>query len=144
VILLDTNVLMYAVGGEHPLKDPCRRLIDAHGAGRIELTTTLEVLQEFAHVWARRRPRDRTISMARLFAESLTIVTTSEGDVDHGLELFVEHPRLSVLDTVLAAVALHHNAEALVSADRAFSAIPNLRHVDPATPALDALLGSGS
>jgi predicted nucleic acid-binding protein len=144
VILLDTNVLMYAVGGEHPLRDPCRRLLDAQRRGQVELMITLEVLQEFAYGRARRRPRDRTALLARLFAESLTLVETSMDDLDHGLELFVDHPRLSVIDGVLAAVALRHDAEALVSADRAFRRITDLRHVDPATPALDALLNTHS
>jgi uncharacterized protein len=144
VILLDTNVLMYAVGGDHPLRDPCRRLLGAQGRGRLELMTTLEVLQEFAEVRARRRPRDRTALLARLFAESLTIVETSMDDLDHGLELFVDHPRLSAVDAVLVAVALRHDAEALVSGDRAFAGIADLRHVDPATPDLDALLSTHS
>ena len=140
MILVDTNVLLYAVGGDHPLQDPCRGLLDAQGAGRLELMTTLDVLQEFTYVRARRRPRDRTALLARLFAESLTIVETSVDDLDHGLELFVDHRGLDVIDAVLAAVALHHDAEALVSADRAFAHITELRHVDPATPTLDALL----
>jgi uncharacterized protein len=144
VILLDTNVLIYAVGDDHPLRDPCRRLIAALDAKRIELVTILAVLQEFTDVRSRRRPRDRAISLTRLFSESLTIAETSVADLDDGLELFVAHRQLSVVDAVLAAVALHHDAEALVSADRAFADIPNLRHVDPATPALDALLGSRS
>ena len=143
MILLDTNVLSYAVGEDHPLRERCRRIL-AHGrSDATELATTVEVLQEFAHVRSRRRSRDRTISMARLFAGSLAIVTASEDDVDHGLELFVKHQRLDAFDAVLAAVALRHDAP-LVSADRAFAGVPGLRHIDPATPDLDALLVGNS
>src|SRR5579871_5895007 len=49
MILLDTTVLSYAVGDEHPLRDPCRSLLTAHGDGHIEATTTIEVVQEFTH-----------------------------------------------------------------------------------------------
>ena len=58
MILLDTSVLVYAVGAEHPLREPCRAVIAAVGDGTIAATTTVEVLQEFAHVPARRRGRD--------------------------------------------------------------------------------------
>lgn len=33
LIVLDTSVLVYAVGTEHPLRHPCRRLIAAIGDG---------------------------------------------------------------------------------------------------------------
>ena len=31
---LDANIIMYALGQEHPLKEPCRTLIDQIGDGR--------------------------------------------------------------------------------------------------------------
>ena len=40
MIILDTTVLVYAVGADHPLRDPRRRVLVAHGEGRIEATTT--------------------------------------------------------------------------------------------------------
>jgi predicted nucleic acid-binding protein len=63
-------------------------------------------------------------------------------DLDRGLALFGEHPALGAFDAVLAAVALDRGAEALVSADRAFVSVPNLRWVDPATPALRRLINA--
>ena len=91
MIVVDTTVLAYAVGDTHPLREPCRRLLAAHADGRIEATTTVEVIQAF--------------------------------------------------DAVLAAVAIGRRADALVSADRAFAAIPGLTLIDPATPAMRRLIG---
>ena len=65
MILLDTTVLSYAVGADHPLREPCRRLLRAHGNGHIEATTTIEVIQEFVHVRARRRSRPDAVALAR-------------------------------------------------------------------------------
>ena len=65
MIVLDTTVLAYAVGEAHPLRDPCRRLLAAHAEGRIEATTTVEVIQEFAHIRARRRTRPDAVRLAR-------------------------------------------------------------------------------
>lgn len=142
MILLDTNVLVYAVGGPHPLRESCRRLVTAHGTGHVELAVTVEVLQEFAHIRAKRRRRADVVPLARLFGDSLTVVQVSLDDLDQGLELFQAHPGIDAFDAVLAAVALRHEAEALVSADRGFVGISGLRHVDPATPALDRLIAT--
>lgn len=52
MIDLDTTILVYAKGADHPLRDPCRRLIAAIEEGRVLATTTSEVIQEFVHVRA--------------------------------------------------------------------------------------------
>jgi predicted nucleic acid-binding protein len=57
--VLDTTVLVYAKGADHPLRDPCRQLIAAIAARRLEATTTVEAIQELVHVRARHRDRAR-------------------------------------------------------------------------------------
>jgi predicted nucleic acid-binding protein len=141
VIVLDTTVLAYAVGDDHPLREPCRRLLAAHANGAIEATTTVEVLQEFAHVRACRRTREDAVRLTRLYAAALDPIVTTAADLDAGLSLFERHPETGAFDAVLAAVAIARGAEAVVSADRVFGAIPELVWIDPATPALDRLLG---
>jgi predicted nucleic acid-binding protein len=141
VILLDTTVLSYAVGMDHPLREPCRRLLRAHGDGRIEAATTIEVVQEFVHVRARRRSRPDAVALGRRYTTALSLLVARADDLDLGLTLFERHPALGAFDAVLAAVALNQRVEALVSADRAFGEVPNLPWVDPATPNLDHLIG---
>src|SRR5688500_7640344 len=55
MIVLDTTVLCYTVGESHPLREPCRQLLLAQADGRVDAATTIEVIQEFVHVRARRR-----------------------------------------------------------------------------------------
>lgn len=141
MIVLDTTVLIYAVGEEHPLRAPCQRLLFAHGEGHVDGATTVEAIQEFAHIRARRRSRSDAVDAARAFASTLTMLMATPEDLDRGLELFADHPRLGSIDAVLAAVAMGHGAEALVSADTGFAAIPGLRWIDPATPAIESILG---
>jgi len=129
------------VGDEHPLRAPCRRLLAAHGDGRIEATTTVEVVQEFVHVRAHRRPQADAVALGRHYAAAFALLLTRPEDLDLGLTLFERHPLLGAFDSVLAAVALNRQAEALVSPDRAFGGVPDLPWVDPATPALDGLIG---
>ena len=141
MILLDTTILVYAVGEEHPLRQPCRRLLAAHAEGRLEATTTIEAIQEFTHVRARRRSRSDAVRIARHYGAALRPLFTTSDDLDRGLQLFEGHPELGAFDAVLAAVALGRGAEALISADRAFAAVPGLAWIDPASPAIERLIG---
>lgn len=141
MILLDTTVLVYAVGEDHPLADPCSELLGAVALGQISATTTIGVLQEFAHVRARRQGRDDASEMARRFGELLgPLACPSDAEVGPAMALFREVPALGAFDAVLAATARAGNA-ALVSADRAFAGVPGLRLHDPASPGFLAELG---
>jgi predicted nucleic acid-binding protein len=141
VILLDTTVLAHAVGADHVLRPACRRLLEAHVRGEVQAATTVEVLQEFTHVRVRLRrcSREDAVDLARSFAAMLTLISTDAADLDLGLRLYLAHPRLGTFDAVLAAVALNRRLDTLVSADRAFSEVPELRWIDPA-----ASVGSSS
>jgi predicted nucleic acid-binding protein len=138
MILLDTTILVYAVGSDHPLREPCRMVIAAVGDGRLAATTTVEALQEFAHVSARRRGRTDAATQAALYATLLApLVTVDADDLTQGLRLFREHERLGAFDAVLAAAALRReHIRGILSADRAFGAVSELEHIDPADPQL--------
>lgn len=126
MIVLDTTVLVYAVGGDHPLADPARGLVDAIAAGRVRASTTVEVIQEFAHVRARRRGRSDAAALGRAYATLLAPLLAPEGDdLADGLTLF-EESSLGCFDAVLAATAMAREADGLVTADEAFSSVPGL------------------
>lgn len=132
MIVLDTTVLVYAVGTDHSLRGPCVELLEAVASQRIEATTTVEVIQEFCHVRARRRGREDSVRLARDFTYALSpLLSVDEARLLVGLNLFATTPPLGSFDAVLAAVTLDVGAEALVSADRSFAAVAGLRHVLP-------------
>ena len=133
MILLDTNVLSYAVGEEHALRAACRRVLEAHLNGDFQAVTTVEVIREFAHVRSRRRRRDDAVELARQYAELIPLVTTDSRDLSLGLSLFAAHQRIGAFDAVLAAVALNRQLEGVVSTDRAFGDVPGLHWIDPAS-----------
>jgi predicted nucleic acid-binding protein len=140
MIVVDTTVLVYAVGTDHPLRAPCRRLVEAVAAGR-PATTTVEVLQEFTHVRARRRGRDDAVRLARDYLELLApLLIVGDDDLKAGLRLYARTQRLGAFDAVLAAAASRANADAVVSADVAF-ADADVAHVFPDEPGITALLG---
>jgi predicted nucleic acid-binding protein len=140
VIVVDTTILVYAVGDDHPLREPSRRLLAAHRDGSIEAGTTVEVIQEFAHVRARRRDRHDAVDLARNYLRALTILVTTAEELERGLDLYERSPDLGAFDAVLAAVALEREAEALISGDHAYGVIDGLRWIGPAMPEFDRWL----
>lgn len=141
MIVLDTTILLYAAGGDHPLHDPCLLLLDRLEAGRLEATTTVEVIQEFAHVRSRRRSRQDAAGLARNFARLLApMLAPSATDLSDGLDVFETSTGLGAFDCVLAAACIRRSAH-LASADKAFASVPGLAHVAPGTPRFDELLG---
>jgi uncharacterized protein len=141
VIVLDTTVLVYAVGSEHPLREPCRHLVELVADGRVRATTTVETIQELVHVRARRRDRRDAAAVGRDFAALLApLLRPDASALDAGLRLYEANDRLGAFDAVLAAAAIHADATALVSADAAFADVAGLRHLDPADPDFAAAL----
>lgn len=132
MIVVDTTVLVYAVGDQHDFRDPCRDLMAAIRAGSIQATTTAEVVQEFVHVRARRRGRDDAAQLGEAFLTLFSpLLIVEESDVRAGLEIFSRYQSVGSFDAVLAAAATSVGADALVSADQGFGSVPDLRHVVP-------------
>ena len=46
---IDTAIIMYAAGGEHPLRDPSRRVLSRIGEGELDGVISVEVIQEILH-----------------------------------------------------------------------------------------------
>jgi predicted nucleic acid-binding protein len=144
MIVLDTTVLVYAKGADHPLRDPCRQLVEAIAEGEIEATTSVEVIQEFVHVRARRRGREDAAAMGRDYAELLSpLLAVTREHLRLGLTMFERAERLGAFDAVLAAAAAAHGATALVSADAAFATVEEVVHVLPDARGVADLLASG-
>jgi predicted nucleic acid-binding protein len=141
LIVLDTTILVCAMGQEHSLREPCRALIEAIGTGIVEATTTPEVIQEFVHVRARRRSRRDAAQLGKSFADLLSpLLAVGEDHLAAGLSLFQRHSTLRAFDAVLAAAALASGADALVSSDATFARVPVLNHLAPGTPEFHRLI----
>lgn len=124
MIVLDTTVLVYAVGSPHPLAAPCRALVELIGDGTVHATSTMQVIQEFAHIQARRRGRTDAARLAQRYATLLApLLAPGEDDLEAGLATFARQERLDAFDAVLVATARRAGAAALVSADHGFEGL---------------------
>lgn len=141
MIVVDTTVLVYAAGADHPFREPCRRLVEAVARADVEATTTVEVIQEFVHVRARRRTRSDAAELGEAYADLLApLLPLTVDSLRAGMRLYRGSERLGAFDAVLAAAAIAAQAEALVSADAAFAEVGGLVHVVPDETSIGGLL----
>ncbi|MXX74559.1 MAG: type II toxin-antitoxin system VapC family toxin [Holophagales bacterium] len=123
MIFVDTNVLMYTVGGDHPLGAEARRFMDESLAQGTPLVTSAEVLQELLHVYLR---ADRPTTLAHAFelvGHCMDDVWPVEGaDVALAHDLSSVHAGLEARDLVHLACCRRRKASGLKTFDRALAA----------------------
>jgi predicted nucleic acid-binding protein len=130
--LIDANVLIYARGVPHPYRDACRHLLAEVEAGRLEANVDTEVLQEIVHVyWYHGRLERGLDYLDRLLVLFPTPFPVTGETVTTARDILADHPALSPRDAIHAAVILNHSLEAIVSADRAFDKITEIKRLDP-------------
>lgn len=139
--LYDTAVFVYAVGKEHPYRDPCRRIVAAARDGALAGEASVEVIHELAHVLVRRGgDRASALGLAGAAAELARLHEFAPSDLPLMMALLADHRALDVRDAVFAATALNRGIPLILSPDRGFDEVPGLDRVDPAAPdALDRL-----
>jgi predicted nucleic acid-binding protein len=130
MILVDSNVLMYAGGVEHPNKKPAVAFLKRVAAGEVEAAVDAEVLQEVIHRYRalRRWPEGQLVyeSTRGLFPEVLAIT----GPVmDYAKRLVDADERISARDAVHAAVVAVYRLEGICTFDRDFDRIRGCRRV---------------
>lgn len=131
--LYDTSIFIYAVGREHPYRDPCRAILTRAGAEELRGEASADLLQELAHQRFRRTGnRSEASDVARAAARVCKLHALEADDVQRGIGLFEEHAELDARDAVFAAVALNRGIDAILATDRAYDEVPGLERIDPA------------
>lgn len=123
MIFIDTNVFMFAVGREHPLKAKARSFFQESIANESVLATSAEVLQELLHAYL---PVDRlgTLDLALdLVRRSVaTVWTVESADVLLARDLAETHRGLGARDLLHLACCVRRDVTEVQSFDRALSA----------------------
>ncbi len=131
-VFVDTAVMMYAAGRDHPLREPCRRILEGMVEGSVSGTTSVEVIQEIVHRYRSIGQPDLAFTVSRdtldLFAPVLPITHALMRRVP---DLARRYPRLAARDVVHVATCIHEGIVEIVSPDRSFDAVKELRRVPP-------------
>ena len=131
-LFIDTAVLMYAAGAGHPLREPCRRIMLAIGSGALEAVTSVEVVQELLH----RFLAIRRIEIGTQLASDAMDTFAPVLPISHALmrrvpTLASRYPKLAARDLVHVATCIHEGINEIVSPDRAFDQVSEIRRLDP-------------
>lgn len=119
MIFVDTNVFVYAVGRDHPLREPSRAFfLGARAEGR-RLVTSAEVLQELLHVYVPVR-RVETLDAALLLVEGSVeaVLPLEREDVVLARALIDAHPALGARDLAHVALCRRRGISEVMSHDR--------------------------
>lgn len=130
--LVDSNVLMYAAGAPHPHKEPSLRFLESVVRGESEAAVDAEVLQEILH---RYRSIGRWEDGRLVYDRARTIfplVLPVDGEVLDGTRALLDrYQDLSARDALHAAVVMVHDLVGIVSFDRDFDRLDEVRRFEP-------------
>jgi uncharacterized protein len=136
LVFVDSNIPLYATGGEHQLREPCRQIIRRIAAQPSRFLTSAEVLQEMLHHFLRvkRWPQAQfTLNdFIDLMAGRIEAVTSD--DVWRAGEMASDRPGIESRDYVHCAVMGRVGALVILSADAGFDRLP-VRRIDPSKAA---------
>jgi uncharacterized protein len=130
--LFDTGIFLYAIGSEHPYRQPCQAILRELQTGRLAGEASIELIHEFAYVRARRDPRATAAHLAGRIGRSCPLHAVDLADIDCAFDLWCKHERLDMRDAIFAAQALNRGIDAILSADKGYDEIPGLQRIDPA------------
>lgn len=123
MIFVDNNVIMYAVGREHPLRAEAQAFFEESLASNEVLVTSAEVLQELMHAYLRAdrlETLDTALSLAR--ARIPTVWPVEAEDVDLARVLVDRHPGLGARDLLHVACCLRRDVVRVRTFDRGLAA----------------------
>jgi predicted nucleic acid-binding protein len=132
MVFVDTNVLMYAAGSDHPLRDPCRAVVDGISNRSIQGVTSVEVVQEILHRYLAINRYEGGIALAEqtldLFAPVLPLTHALVRRVP---DLARRYPALSARDLIHLATCIHEGIEEIISTDQSFDTVREVRRIAP-------------
>lgn len=132
MILVDSNVLMYAAGAEHPNRAPALALLGRVAAGELEAAIDAEVLQEILHRYRsinRWTDGRKVYRLAReLFPDVLPVTREV---MDRARDLMDADAGISARDAVHAAVVQTGQLAGICTFDQDFDRIPGCSRIAP-------------
>jgi uncharacterized protein len=124
VIFVDTNVIMYAVGRPHPLREETRRFFEESlDTSASRLCTSAEVLQELMHAYIG-VDRLHTLSAAFQLVNACipTVFEINKDDIETALGLVETRRELGARDLLHLAVCHNRGVTGIKTYDRALRA----------------------
>jgi predicted nucleic acid-binding protein len=130
MIFIDSNIPMYLVGRQHPLKAEAQRLLEAAVTSEQRLVTSAEVLQEILHRYVAINRREAIQpAFDALLGVVDEVVAVEEDDVLRARDLVIGTKALSARDALHVAVMVREGISRVMSFDTDFDRVPGIVRV---------------
>lgn len=132
MILIDTNIFMYAAGKESPQKGPCQRFLEkiVNGEGPA-VCTNAEVLQEILHRYRALKVPEIGFQLFDAITHlGIPVLAVTDRAMAEARRLLEEYPLLSTRDGVHLGVMREHGIEEILSYDGGFSEVPWVKRLE--------------
>ena len=129
---IDANLIMYSLGGPHPLRTPCKAVLGKIRAGSVFAVTNTEVLQEILYrYFSIQRQAVGELACTSLVEICAEVLPLTLQDTDRALDLLKRTPTLTSRDAVHAATMINNGIQEIYSTDPHFDLIPEIRRIPP-------------
>ncbi len=129
---IDANLIMYSMGGPHPLREPCKTIFEKIRDRRIVVTTNTEVLQEILYrYFSIGRSTLGEIAYKSMVEICVNVLPVTLQDTGRALELLKSYKVITSRDAIHAATMINNNVKKILSTDSHFDSIPNIKRINP-------------
>jgi uncharacterized protein len=129
---IDTNIFIYSVGRDHPLKSKCASAIRRIRDEEIRAILNTEIIQEILYRYQSIKELPFGIRLAReAILLSSKILPVTERDLSSALELLESHPQIETRNAFHAAIMINNGIKEIISTDSHFDHITGIRRIDP-------------
>ncbi len=131
-VFVDSNVPMYVAGRSHQFKAPCIEFMRAVARRRIQAVSDVEVLQEILYRYYAVRQRAVGVAVFEAFIATVPLVyPVLLEDLLEGKSVLDRHAGIQPRDAIHVAVMRRAAIRTVVSYDRHFDVVPDVRRVTP-------------
>jgi predicted nucleic acid-binding protein len=132
VLFLDANLIMYSMGGSHPLREPCKKFLEKIKSREVLGVTNTEVLQEILYrYFSIERGTLGEIVYQSMIEFCIDIFPVRVADTDKALEILKRVKGITSRDAVHAATMIHNGIGEIISTDPHFDLIDEIKRIDP-------------
>ena len=129
---IDANLVMYAIGGPHPLRNPCKDILEEIKVRKIVSVTNTEVLQEILYrYFSIGRGVVGEIAYRSILQFCVEILPVRLVDTDRALEILKTVKGVTSRDAVHAATMINNGIKEIISTDPHFDLIPEIKRIAP-------------
>ena len=132
IYFIDTNIFLYSMGRDHPLKPASVTALHRIREGQITAAVNTEIIQEVLYHFQSIKQLPIGIRLAKdVVSLSTRIFPVEELDLSLAIELLESYPKIQTRDAFHAATMIHNGIKEIISTDPHFDLIHEIKRIDP-------------